>query len=135
MNERLKTFKGLKEGAAFKVVANTNGHNYPMNVRLHLNTPGFGTTMTNCAREVPSGDTLSCRDCVLEPSSLEYMEKQIKTLQEEIKTLETQIEFCKTLGTTEYDETEFKVYQTLALMEDKQLTKAQKVKLISKIIE
>ena len=59
----------------------------------------------------------------------EYTEKE-----NEMKEIGIKIEWMEQTGSTEFKENEFKVYQTLKLFENKELTMVEKSKLIAKLI-
>jgi hypothetical protein len=67
--------------------------------------------------------------------TLEELRNQYTEKENEMKEIGFKIEWMEETGSTEFDENEFKVYQTLKLFEDKELTMVEKSKLIAKLIK
>lgn len=64
----------------------------------------------------------------------EEIEKDIKELEVKIKSLKDKLAWMKKTGNTEYDETEFTVWQTLETI-DSNASQADKAKAIAKLIK
>lgn len=67
--------------------------------------------------------------------TLEELRNQYTEKENEMKEIGFKIEWMEDTGSTEFDENEFKVYQTLKLFENKELTMVEKSKLIAKLIK
>ncbi len=66
----------------------------------------------------------------LSASTLEEIGEELKEAKEAVKLLETKIAFMKETGAEEFDENEFKVYNTLTILDEKKLSKLDKAKAI-----
>lgn len=64
----------------------------------------------------------------------EEFEEKLKQLTDEIGIIKTKIEWLDESGNTEYNEDEYKVYQTLKLLEDDKISKIEKSKIIAELI-
>lgn len=65
----------------------------------------------------------------------EEITKQIDELQSEIECLKSKLEWMDEVGVDEYDEDEFKVYETLKTLQDNDLDIKSKTKLIASLIK
>lgn len=81
-------------------------------------------------------------ELVLGPYNKEAIEKEIADINEkktkldsEVSELNHKIEWMETIGVSEFDEDEFKVYRTLSLLEDDNVGKIEKMKEIAKLIK
>ena len=139
MSKQLKSFAGLKKGQTFKVVANSNSHNYPMDTVLTLSKNGTkATSMSNCAVEVPDGNTLMAKDCILADMSLEMMKSELVDMSERYKTesdeLKSKIDFCEKNGLDTFDEYFYKVHSALRALDSK-TTLIEKTKVITALLK
>ena len=64
----------------------------------------------------------------------EVLEENLNSLKCEIKVIKEKISWMDEMGVSEYDETQFKVYQTLKALEDGSLSIKKKTKLIASLI-
>lgn len=67
--------------------------------------------------------------------TIEELRNQYTEKETEMKEIGFKIEWMEETDSTEFDENEFKVYQTLKLFENKELTMIEKSKLIAKLIK
>lgn len=139
MSKPLKSFAGLKKGQKFMVVENNNDHNYPMNTVLTLNMNGTkATSMSNCAVEVPDGNNLMAKDCILVEMSLEMMKSELADMSERYKTesdeLKSKIDFCEKNGLDTFDEDFYKVHLALKALDSK-ATLMEKTKVIAALLK
>ena len=139
MSKPLKSFAGLKKGQKFMVVANSNSHNYPMNTVLTLSENGTkATSMSNCAVEVPDGNNLMAKDCILAEISLEMMKSELVDMSERYKTesdeLKSKIDFCEKNGLDTFDEDLYKVHSVLKALDSK-ATLIEKTKMIAALLK
>lgn len=139
MSKPLKSFGGLKKGQKFMVVTNSNSHNYPMNTVLTLNMNGTkATSMSNCAVEVPDGNNLMAKDCILVEMSLEMMKSELADMSERYKTesdeLKSKIDFCEKNGLDTFDEDFYKVHLALKALDSK-ATLMEKTKMIAALLK
>jgi len=158
MARRIKHFGGIKKGQKFKVVANSNGHNYPIDVVLKFksNSPGPHTTWNSCAAGSDSFNTLSAVDVALIGQSISELELEYVELEEErdkhnsinndetdrynketnahLLEIKKQIKFCKDLGITEYDDNVEKMYKAIQIInEKKDMPDIEKARIISEM--
>lgn len=74
----------------------------------------------------------------LVPQTKNELEKELRILRANFKKQETEIKnrlaFIKETGAIEYDEMEFKAYNTLSIIEDDKTSKSEKAKLIANLI-
>lgn len=127
-------WKDVPKGTKFKVVRNTNGHNYPLNTTLTTkkNKP-FGASASDVAVEF-TGNSLHILDCQFSGDTISEIKKQQKELQEQITILNSKIKLMEELELDEYDENVIKVHQTLTLIDKKGISKIEKAKAIAKLI-
>ena len=139
MNKKLTDYKGIKKGQKFRVIQNTNNHNYPLNKILTFSKDfkSSSTRSYNVAVEV-SGNYLKIQDIELLNYTLIDMKKQLMESKKEYenikKELETKIKFCEDTKTEEFDENTYKVYQTLAVLKETS-TDIEKAQAIAKLIQ
>ena len=139
MNKKLTDYKGIKKGQKFRVIQNTNSHNYPLNKILTFSKDfkSSSTCSYNVAVEV-SGNDLKIQDIELLNYTLIDMKKQLMESKKEYenikKELETKIKFCEDTKTEEFDENTYKVYQTLAVLKETS-TDIEKAQAIAKLIQ
>lgn len=67
--------------------------------------------------------------------TVQDMENEIKEMEEKISCLKSKIEWMNEVGSTEYDEDEFKVYETLKTLQNNDLSLKVKTKLIASLIK
>jgi hypothetical protein len=119
---------------------NQNGHGQMYQAKL-VYCP-VGSVLYN--QGYNQGNTYNFYDyeLVLGPYNKEAIEEQITEINEkkaeldtEIGDLESKIEWMETVGVTEFDEDEYKVWKTLSLLEDNSVGKIEKMKEIAKMIK
>ena len=135
-----KTFKGIKIGQKFIVIANRGGHNYPMGKTLTFSRNGIdGTTMNDCMvdKEGRSHNSIMIDEIQLVYETVVQMKDQIKKLNashtKELATLQFKIDTCEELGMEVYDEDFVKIYKALQAL-NSDATILEKTKLIVKLI-
>jgi len=67
--------------------------------------------------------------------NLETIEQDLLKKQLEVETLKDKIKWMKEAGVAEFDEDQFKVYQTLKLLDNHNLSTLEKSKLIAELIK
>jgi hypothetical protein len=72
---------------------------------------------------------------IVGPETKEDIAKQIDELQSEIDCLKSKLGWMNDVGVDEYDEDEFKVYETLKTLQDNDLDLKAKTKLIASLIK
>lgn len=114
MKKILTSFSGIKAGQKFKVINSSGGHNYPVDKVLTFTRNGINNaTMSNCAKEVASGNTLNINQIILVNYGITEMEEEINLLNKEIKVLQDKISYCKKYKLTEYNEDHARVMKAL----------------------
>ena len=159
MATKIKHFGGIKKGQKFRVVSNSNGHNYPLNTVLKFKERNTvkKTNWDNCVMGSDRYNTLNCQDVELLGEDLASLELSYVELQEsrdlwnennklEVKkynedvderllTIKKQIQFCKDLGITEYDDNVEKMYNIIQTINKKgDMSDIEKAKMISEMI-
>jgi len=120
-------------GKTATVIANTAGHNVPL---------GSSVKIDSCPNaNLYSGLWGTYRynfypcDLRIEPITKEELENRLKELSQESKICHDKLDFLNEIGSDEYNETEFKVYQVLRELDNKTMSKFDKTKVIAKIID
>ena len=68
------------------------------------------------------------------PETKEEITIAIENLKKQIQTEEEKLKFMSTNNIEEFDETQFKVFKTLATLENKEISSVEKSKLIASLI-
>lgn len=68
-------------------------------------------------------------------NEIEEKQESIKVIKEEISILKDKIAYLEEIGSDNYTENEFKAYRTLSIIEEGNLTKAEKAKKIAELID
>ena len=68
-------------------------------------------------------------------SGIEELEKELSEAQTKLNNIQFKIDWMKETGSEEFNEDEFKVYQTLKLLENGKLSMLEKSKLIAELIK
>ena len=66
---------------------------------------------------------------------IEDLKKELSEAQTKLETIQSKINWLKETGSKEFSEQEFKVYQTLKLLENGKLSMVEKSKLIAELIK
>lgn len=129
------TWRGLKQGTKFKVIRNSNSHNYPLNKILTMSMAGPNSTAANnIAIEVPGGNSLNISDCeILTGLTLADLRKEIKEYEDKIKEIKGQVDFCVTNNLDEYDEETHQLYEGIKIVEATSTT-IEKAKALKKLL-
>lgn len=113
------SFKGIKKGQRFMVVANNGGHNYPMDTVLIFSKHGTDQkSMENIMVDSSKShnhiriEEIKVLDDTVEEMKLEVI--RIKgSNKEQVEDLEKRIKTCEELGMLVYDEDFIKLYKAL----------------------
>ena len=68
-------------------------------------------------------------------TTIEKLEKQKAKITKQLEEVNSKIAYVKETKSEKFDETEFKVYQTLKAFDNKEMTDIEKAQLISKLIK
>ena len=66
---------------------------------------------------------------------VEDLKKELSEAQTKLETIQSKLDWLKETGSNEFSEQEFKVYQTLKLLENGKLSMVEKSKLIAELIK
>ena len=66
---------------------------------------------------------------------IEDLKKELSEAQTKLDTIQSKLDWLKETGSNEFSEQEFKVYQTLKLLENGKLSMVEKSKLIAELIK
>lgn len=84
MSYKIKTFSEIKKGQKFKVIGNSNGHNYPIGKILTFKADGRGkaTSWSDCALE-GSYNNLDIKDVMIVGETLDYLNQKYVSINED----------------------------------------------------
>lgn len=124
----------FKKGDRVRVVGAASGHQIPIDTIATIQAPyGQGYYRLN---EYPNWNILMA-DLELIPCNFTKasLEGEKAKLVAAVATLDAKLAFLDETGQDEGTDREFRVYQTLSLVEDKKLTKQQKAKAIAGLLD
>lgn len=130
------------------VTSSTGGHNYgcigtEFIIKDSAYLSGSATASGSINAGIPGGNNIKFTQfsIIEEPLTKEELEKEIESLRKkkkdidgDIQEIKDKINYLKETGNTEYDENEFKAYHTLELLEDPNMTRLEKSKLIARLV-
>jgi len=119
-------------GKSITIQSNRGGHGYVIGSSVNIT---HATVSTNGMIRVNNIWSLYPDEFSYGPRTKAEIKKDIASLQKEITALEANLEFMEETGLEEYDETEVKVYQTLKLLKQDNLSDVDKTKLIAGLIK
>ena len=113
------SWKGIKKGTKFKVVSNTNAHNYPIGIVLTLSEDGGPSAeMGAAAEEVQCGNNLNIRDvALLTEQTVADLQKELEAAKAVVTEVQQKIDFCKENGLETFDEESFRIFKLLEIAE------------------
>lgn len=145
-NHRFKSMKEMQDllqGKKITIISNLSGSQIPEGTKTKVMlcySPTTGNAYVTTEARPGScvymnefklgGDTIPD----LEEETLD-LEKEIVAKKSEIELNKAKIKFMKAHKLTEFDETDFKVYETLELLENTSITKVERAKAIAKLIK
>lgn len=143
MEKKLTSWKDLKKGTKFKIIKNTSGHNYPLETIFTLSRDGESKeSMSDIAKEFPGGNFVHIKEVQLYPRTIPQLRqeksdliKKLSTITLEIDVIEDKIKYMIEHKLEEFDEEEYQIFQMLEIVECPNLSKFEKVKLISNLIK
>jgi hypothetical protein len=101
------SFAEVRKGQRFKVIKNTNGHNYPIGKVLTFKRNGPHSASMSDAAVGMIGNNLKFVDIILLGISIEDLKANLanveKSLKTKMKVLENQLKFCEKYNLEEYD--------------------------------
>lgn len=116
------SFKGIRKGQRFMVIANNGGHNYPMDKVLIFSKHGEDRpSMENIMVDPSRGHNhIRIDEIKVLDDTVEEMKAEIARIKDsnkaQVKELEERIKICEELGMVVYDEDFVKVYKALQVL-------------------
>jgi hypothetical protein len=98
----------------------------------------ISSTLNFRAKDPISGDIgnyLRCDEVKLACTNREFMIRRVAELENELTTVRTKLAWMDEVGTDEFDETEYKVWSVMNAVDDKSMTKIERVKLIASLVK
>ncbi len=132
--------KDIKVTGQIKIVGNSNGHGLPLGTykvdvgSVATNSAGIYATCLAENGGAYARYTYMLKDIEMHTETKESIQERITELKSTISVYEAKLSYMEEVGTSVYDETEFKVYHTLKLIDTKK-SKAEKAKLIAQLIK
>lgn len=135
--QKYKSWAEVPLGTMFKVVRNTNNHNYPLNTPLTVSVRCMATSGAVCTgyNHLNIGD-VEFIDTYLEElkETKKLLKDSIAELQSQLVDIQSKIDYCIQNRIEKFDDTEYKVYQIIKEFE-KGTTIDYKVKKIAALIK
>jgi len=143
METKLTSWKDLKKGTKFKIIKNTSDHNYPLETVFTLSRDGEPKeTMSDIAKEFPGGNFVHIKEIQIYPRTISQLNeekiaitKKLSDTAKELEKIQDKIEYMIEYKLKEFDEEEYQIFQMLEIVECPNLSKFEKVKLISNLIK
>lgn len=120
-------------GKKVKVIKDSCRHMIPIGTIITLKTRYSGGTNLGYYHSY-SSSYISDSDYKLPSISKDEIKDEIEELEDEIFELKSRLAFLEETDSKEFDENEFKVYNTLKIIEKKGLSQIDKAKAIAKLI-
>lgn len=115
------SFKGIRKGQRFIVIANNGGHNYPLDQTLIFSKHGTDTqSMENIMVDQRGHNHIRIDEIRVLDETVEEMKAEIARIKNSndisVKKLESRIQICEELGMVIYDEEFIRVYRALQVL-------------------
>jgi len=135
----------LLKDKTIRIIANSNGHNYGSvgeTVKLD-NMEAATMSASSVTKGFKGGNSINFRDFYIVDYNIsaeslaeekKILRKKIKDIEKEIDKIDSKVAWMKEVGASVFNDNEFKVFRTLTLLEDPNLSKIKRTKLISKLI-
>ncbi len=104
------------------------------NFQSYLNGPAVYVNIVNTNGATNSYNWSLTHVGYSSASTLVEVQEELAEAKEVVKLLETKIAFMKETGAEEFDDNEFKVYNTLTILDEKKLSKLDKARAIAALI-
>lgn len=127
----------VKVGQLVKVKGNTNSNNYEIGETYRVIQMGASsnTVIAESLDGEWAGNNLSIHDIETAICTKDYFEDKIKSLQNEIDDCKSILTWMNENDKAEYDANEHKVWKALSTIEDNNISKMDKVKLIASLLK
>lgn len=145
--KKLTTTQKIRDylrGKTIRIENSNGGHDYGApgtTLILDMTYATITTSSISRARPGGAGNTLSFQNFSVGPETIEDLneeiknnKKRIKEINQEIKTCEMKIKYLTETGSDEFDEMEYKAFNVLTVLEEANLTKLERAKLISELV-
>jgi len=139
MNKERTNWQGLKKGTRFKVVNNTNIHNYRIGTIYTMKRNGSNSVEMNDIASEFVGNNLSIHDVIilLDLSDMKIyansLKKEVNKIENEVVRINDIIKFHIDNGIEEYDEELYTLYMAIESMNSG--STMEKVKALQKILK
>lgn len=125
---KLNEFKSLKPGAKLRVISRLSGHGFEIGEIITYDRKESSSSFYSGQWYVRAEEVeLALKD-------KESIKHEIDVLKIAIKQLQSELDYLEEVKSDIYDPTEFKVYQTLKVLNGKKLSEIDKAKAIAKLI-
>lgn len=116
-------------GKIVKIKSSTSGHSVPIGT---IGTIERVNGNQHYIKGYPSWIGINDFECIT--ITREEIQKEISNLEEQIKTKQEKLQFMSENNVEEFDETQYKVFKTLATLDNKEISAMEKSKLIASLI-
>lgn len=123
----------LKVGDVIIPIRNVGSHNYCLNKEYVVHEICKFRARNPINDEV--GNYLQYDEVKLACTNREYMLRQVAELETELTDVRNKLAWMDEVGTDEFDETEYKVWSVMNAVDDKSMTKIERVKLIASLVK
>jgi len=138
MNKRLTSWKGVQKGQKFKVIGNSNSHNYPMHTILTMARDGSNMSSMDDVCVEMHGNNLSAKDVELTPMCIKDLEAErdiiLNYRKGELLELNTMIDFCKKYGLEKYNPKMTDAFRIVEVTKDQNMSDFDRMVAICKIL-
>lgn len=125
---KLNEFKSLKPGTKLRVISRLSGHGFEIGEIITYDRKASSSSFYSGQWSVRAEEVeLALKD-------KESIKTEIDGLKVAIKQLQAELDYLEEIKSDTYDPTEFKVYQTLKVLNGKKLSEIDKAKAIAKLI-
>lgn len=133
INESSEKVAKLIQGKKIIVLGNTSGHGFKTGSTVLVNNSSKRTDANGCKSVTVNGSWMYTSEIELMETSIEELENSLKDLQIQQAEVESKIAYLKKTGQSNFDETEFKIWNTLQTLKTKK-SDVEKAKIIAKLI-
>lgn len=127
----------LKQGDLIKIIANKSSHNYQIGNTYRVKSVSIDGTSAQATSldNKWTGNSLSPEDWEITGLIRDHFAREIANAKQEIKHLESILAWMDETGAHEYDPNEHRVWTALTALENKKLTKVEKMKAIAELLK
>lgn len=125
----------LKVGDVIIPIRNVGSHNYCLNKEYVVHEICGKKFRARNPINDEVGNYLQYDEVKLACTNREYMLRQVAELETELTDVRNKLAWMDEVGTDEFDETEYKVWSVMNAVDDKSMTKIERVKLIASLVK